>query len=106
LPPERIKELLIKSILSFPQRRESMRNKVLDPRLRGDDELISASLKGKLHCPNRDLSHDKVQKPFCNHCTEGLASSAKPSRKSAPSDLLPASPGPLLPLRLQITERL
>ncbi len=38
------KELLIKSILSFPRRRESMRNKVLDPRLRGDDELISASL--------------------------------------------------------------
>jgi uncharacterized SAM-binding protein YcdF (DUF218 family) len=37
-------ELLIKSILSFPRRRESMRNKVLDPRLRGNDELISASL--------------------------------------------------------------
>ena len=41
----RLKELLIKSILSFPRRRESMRNKVLDPRFRGDDELISASLK-------------------------------------------------------------
>ena len=45
-----LKKLLIKSILSFPRRRESMRNKVLDPRLarreadsrvcrgRGDDE--------------------------------------------------------------------
>ncbi len=51
-----LRELLIKSILSFPRprhtrdsasrraRRESMRNKVLDPRLSGDDELISASL--------------------------------------------------------------
>jgi len=39
-----VKDLLIKSILSFPRRREFMRNKVLDPRLRGDEELISSSL--------------------------------------------------------------
>jgi hypothetical protein len=40
----RAKEMLIYSFLSFPRRRESSQVKELDPRLRGDDELIGASL--------------------------------------------------------------
>ena len=38
------KETLIKSILSFPRRREPSQINKLDPRLRGDDDLISTSL--------------------------------------------------------------
>ncbi len=38
------REALIKSCLSFPRRREPSQLKQLDPRLRGDDDLISVSL--------------------------------------------------------------
>ncbi len=38
------KETRIYSVLSFPRRRESSQIKRLDPRLRGDDELICVSL--------------------------------------------------------------
>ncbi len=38
------REALIKSILSFPRRREPRRIRALDSRLRGNDELISISL--------------------------------------------------------------
>lgn len=38
---------MIKSILPFPQRREHSNIKALDPRLRGDDDLIRDSLSFK-----------------------------------------------------------
>ena len=40
---EKSKETLIYSEMSFPRRRESRKINGLDPRLRGDDELISTS---------------------------------------------------------------
>ena len=42
-----VREALIKSDLSFPRRREPRKIKAPDPRFRGDDELISASLESK-----------------------------------------------------------
>jgi hypothetical protein len=40
----RLREALNKSYLSFSRRREPSQIEALDPRLRGDDDLISASL--------------------------------------------------------------
>ncbi len=54
-----VREALIYSISSFPRRREPRKIKSLDPRLRGDDDLISASLERQVAAVNH-FSQDKT----------------------------------------------